>query len=120
MQAELYADAKRQRVVNFPGGGIAGFCIRKLTQQRQVDEQDAQRRVLTEQCWTVGIAKLRNAQRRRALGTAMQPGRQSPRQCAAGFRRSSRAYQPGKGMRVIGTSGVGFIGINVHFEAHVR
>lgn len=68
VQAELYADAKRQRVVNFPGGGIVGFCIRKLTQQRQVDEQDAQRRVLTEQRWAVGIAKLRNAQRYRALG----------------------------------------------------
>ncbi len=34
------ADAKRQRVVNFPGGGIASVSASaKLTQQRQVDEQ---------------------------------------------------------------------------------
>ena len=60
MQGELYADAESQRIVNFPGHGVVGFGLDKLAQQRQVDEQDAQRRVQTEQASAVGITKLRN------------------------------------------------------------
>ena len=67
VQGELHADAESQRLVNFPRRGIVGFRIRKLSQQRQVNEQDAQRGVLTEQRWTVGITELRNAQRRLSL-----------------------------------------------------
>lgn len=110
VQGELHADAESQRLVNFPRRRIVGFRLCQLAQQRQVNEQDAQRGVLAEQRWTVGITELRDA----------AAWRRFPPQCAAKLRRSSRAYQPGKGLRVICTGGVGFIGINVHFEAHVR
>ena len=55
MQGELHADAESQRVVNITNGGIVGVRLRQLVQQRQVDEQNAQRRVLAEQTPAVGI-----------------------------------------------------------------
>ena len=55
VQGELHADAESQRVVNITNGGIVGVRLRQLVQQRQVDEQNAQRRVLAEQTPAVGI-----------------------------------------------------------------
>lgn len=76
--------------------------------------------MLTEQRWTVGIMELRNAQRRRAMGATLQPGDNRLHNALQNFAVHRGPTSRAKACGLSAPHGVGFIGINVHFKAHVR